>query len=116
GGRALLRMPMMRKIWFAVSAVEWHASASIALEPDSAAGRNLKTAMAMLTASAATTTRMPPPFRSLTRSSYRIGDAAPQLVDAVAVGGGDGDHRQPEGALELVERRFALVLGQLVGL
>src|SRR4249919_1132670 len=110
-------MPMSRKIWLAVSAVEWHASASIALERVIPAAMNLKTAMAMLTASAATTTRNPllsPSPVPLTRSSYRIGNPAPQLVDAVAVGGGDGDRRQRERALDLLERRLALVLGQFV--
>src|SRR4051812_7551199 len=58
----------------------------------------------------------PPPPLPLTRSSYRIGDAAPQLVDAIAVGGGDGDDRQAERAAELLQGRLALVLGQLVGL
>ena len=58
-------MPTSRKIWFAVSADEWNASASIAVEPDKTAATNLQAAMATLTASAAMTTRtLPPPFFS----------------------------------------------------
>src|SRR6478735_6636485 len=88
-------MPMSRKIWLAVSAEEWHASASMALEPETTAATNLKAAMATFTARAAMTTREPPPSclawsaTALILRSRRVqgnDQPAPQLVDSFTAG------------------------------
>ena len=95
GSRPDSRIDTSRNPWLVVSAIEWTASASIALEPESRPPASLPTAMIALAASAIRTVRREPSswrLRTTERRLVTVGDAAAEpLRPSVRLGA----HRRP---------------------